>query len=90
MLRTQLVETQNAKEEYYRRSCDLENAKIELDRLRHVDSDNNKLRDQMKDMDSRLATLNEKLIDMERQNHNQKQQISDNDIMMTRFADDIR
>ena len=45
MLRTQLVETQNAKEEYYRRSCDLENAKIELDRLRHVDSDNNKLRD---------------------------------------------
>ena len=44
----------------------MENCKIELDRLSHVESDNQKLRDTMRDMDARIANLNDKLIDMER------------------------
>ena len=90
LLRTQLKETILAKDEYYRRSMDLENCKIELERLRHVERDNAKLRDSMKEMDGRMTTLNDKLMDVERTNQAQKTQIHENDIMMTRFADDIR
>ena len=60
------------KDEYYRKSCDLENLKIELERLRHVEGDNGKLRDTMRDMEGRISNLNDKLIEMERANHNQK------------------
>ena len=47
---------------------DLENCKIELERLRHVERDNAKLRDSMKEMDGRMTTLNDKLMDVERTN----------------------
>ena len=52
-LREQLKDTGTAKEEYYKRACELDTLKVEMDRLRHFEQDNAKLRDQMRDMEHR-------------------------------------
>ena len=61
-----------------------------MDRLRHFEADNGRLRDQMRDMEHRQMTQADKLTDMERLNESLRNQVSDNDHAMTRFADEIR
>ncbi len=90
MLREQLLEANRAKETYFSRACQLDELKVEMDRLRHVEADNGKLRDQLRDMEHRIASLNDKLSDMERANTSLIEQCKDNDQMMAKFADDIR
>jgi len=58
VLRAQLEETMKAKESYFNKSCHLEEIKAELDRLRHVDAENINLRDQTRDMEQRIVSLN--------------------------------
>jgi len=41
-------------------------------------------------MEHRIATLNDKISDMDRVNMSLKDQVSENDSMMARFADEIR
>lgn len=45
MLREQLLEANRAKDNYYSRACQLDDVKIEMERLRHVESENGTLRD---------------------------------------------
>lgn len=45
MLRDQLTEANRAKDSYFSRSCQLDEVKVEMDRLRHVEHENGKLRD---------------------------------------------
>ena len=52
-LRDQLKDISNAKEEYYKRACELDTLKVEMDRLRHFEADNGRLRDQLRDMEHR-------------------------------------
>lgn len=52
-LRDQLRDISSAKEEYYKRACELDTLKVEMDRLRHFEADNGRLRDQMRDMEHR-------------------------------------
>ena len=85
-----LLEANNAKENYFNRACQLDDAKVELDRLRHIESDNCKLREQLRDMEHRIASLNDKVSDMDRANASLKDQCRENDQMMARFADEIR
>lgn len=44
-LREQLLEAGRAKDTYFSRACQLDDVKVELERLRHVEGDNGKLRD---------------------------------------------
>ena len=90
MLREQLLEANRAKDNYYSRACQLDDVKIEMERLRHVESDNGNLRDQLRDMEHRIAQLTDKVSDMDRANNGLKQQCQENDQMMARFADEIR
>ena len=55
ILRDQLLEANRAKDNYYSRACQLDDVKIEMERLRHVESDNGNLRDQLRDMEHRIA-----------------------------------
>ena len=89
-LRDQLLEANRAKDTYFSRACQLDDAKVELERLRHVEGDNGHLRDQLRDMESRIAQLNDKISDMDRANVSLKDQCTENDRMMARFADEIR
>ena len=72
MLREQLLEANRAKDNYYSRACQLDDVKIEMERLRHVESENGTLRDQLRDMEHRIAQLNDKVNDMERANNGLK------------------
>jgi len=90
MLREQLLEANRAKETYFSRACQLDELKVEMDRLRHVEADNGKLRDQLRDMEHRNASLNDKLIDIERANASLTDQCRENDLMMAKFAEEIR
>ena len=72
MLRDQLLEATRAKESYFSRACQLDDVKIEIDRRRHVESDNGKLRDTMRDMEHRIGMLNDKVVDMDRVNQSLK------------------
>ena len=63
-----LLEANTAKENYFNRACQLDDAKVELDRLRHIESDNGKLREQLRDMTQRIDSLNDKISDMDRAN----------------------
>ena len=45
MLREQLMEANRAKDTYFSRACQLDELKVEMDRLRHVESENGKLKD---------------------------------------------
>ena len=67
-LRDQLKDVSTAKEEYYKRSCELDTLKVEMDRLRHYEADCTKLREQMRDMEHRQLINADKLTDMERMN----------------------
>ena len=44
-----------------------------MERLRHVESDNGQLRDQARDMEHRIAKLNDKVSDMDRCNNGLKE-----------------
>jgi chromosome segregation ATPase len=72
MLRDQLLEANRAKDSYFSRACQLDDVKIEMDRLRHVEGDNGKLRDTMRDMEHRIGMLNDKVVEMERSNNGLK------------------
>ena len=48
-LRDQLTEANHAKDTYFSRSCQLDDAKIELERLRHVEGENSGLRGKTRD-----------------------------------------
>ena len=43
-----------------------------MERLRHVEGDNGKLRDQLRDMEHRIAQLTDKVSDMDRANNSLK------------------
>lgn len=90
MLREQLLEANRAKDNYFSRACQLDELKVEMDRLRHVESDNGKLRDQLREMEHRMAELNDRIADMDRVNGGLKEQIRENDCVMARFAEEIR
>ena len=45
VLREQLLEANRAKDTYFSRACQLDDVKVEMERLRHVESDNGQLRD---------------------------------------------
>ena len=68
MMREQLLEANRAKDTYFSRACQLDEAKVELDRLRHVELENGKLRDQLREMEHRVAELNDRVTDMDRTN----------------------
>lgn len=68
MLREQLMEANRAKDTYFSRACQLDELKVEMDRLRHVESENGKLKDQLRQMEHRIAELNDRINDMDRTN----------------------
>lgn len=90
MLREQLLEANRAKETYFSRACQLDELKVEMDRLRHVEADNGKFRDQLRESEHRIASLNDKLSDVERANVSLTDQCRENDLMMAKFAEEIR
>ena len=90
ILREQLNEANRQKDTYFSRACQLDDVKVEIDRLRHVDGENGGLRDQLRDLEHRIATLNDKISDMDRANISLKDQCTENDQMMAKFADEIR
>ena len=57
----------------------MDTLKVEMDRLRHYEGDNQRLREQMRDLEHRQLTQADKLTDMERLNESLRNQAADND-----------
>ena len=80
----------NQKEEFSRRTADMDQLKSEIARLRHYEADNKKLMDQKRDDDFRISQLRDKTNDLERINMTLKKQTSENDTMIAQFTEEIR
>lgn len=68
ILRDQLMDANRAKDNYYGRACQLDEVKVEMDRLRHVEAENGNLRDQVRELEHKAATLNDRINDLDRTN----------------------
>ena len=70
--------------------CQVDEMKVEVDRLKYVDVENGALRGQMRDLEHQNAQLNDRISDMDRVNSTLKEQCVENDSLMAKFAEDIR
>lgn len=85
-----LDEASRTKEDLHRRTNENDQMRGEVDRMRHVESDNNRLKTQVIDQERQIATTIDRLRQVERENDNFKVQISENNTLMNRFGEDIR
>ena len=63
------MDANRAKDNYYGRACQLDDVKVEMDRLRHVEAENGSLRDQVRELEHNVAKLNDRINDMDRTNN---------------------
>lgn len=67
-----MEEASRTKEDLYRKTSENDSMRNEVDRMRHVESDNNRLKTQVIDQERQIATTIDRLRQVERENDNFK------------------
>ena len=67
-----LDEASRTKEDLHRKTNENDSMRNEVDRMRHVESDNNRLKTQVIDQERQIATTIDRLRQVERENDNFK------------------
>ena len=71
-LRCQLRDMTEQKDEYYRKSVELDSLRIEVERLKHVEQENPRLREELRSTDKRVAMTSDQLADRDKEVTNQR------------------
>lgn len=69
---------------------DFDKYRIESERLKQVELDNRTLRDWRRDHEAKVATLTDRNVDLERTILGLRNQVAENDALMTKFAEELR
>lgn len=86
----QNIELRARKDELGLKLNDYDKIRLELDRMRMFESDNNMLRENRRDNEIKIQNLNDRNFDLEKTIVGLKDQLAENDQLMQRFAEEIR
>jgi len=85
-----MVELRAKRDDLAIKMTDFDKYRIEAERLKQVELDNRSLRDWRRDHEAKVATLTDRNVDLERTILGLRNQIAENDALMTKFAEELR